>query len=319
MVSGKAEALGTAGARLAQAVRVGLAAGLLVFAAHRAAIAETAAACARPLYLTLDTGNMASAALIATILARHQVKATFFLANERTPEGNHALDARWRDFWQARVDEGHAFGNHTFDHVYFSSRPGRGSGAGGEGTGAGRPASFRAKPQFGASAGKSLEWNEAALCEELARVERRFHALTGARLAPWWRAPGGKAPAEVLQAARACGYRHVHWAAAGFLGDELPSERYPNEVLVRKALGQIREGDILMAHLGIWSRKEVFAPSLDPLIAGLKARGFCFRTLHEHPDYRADGGGMRNRQASAHAAASVGSKPWEARTMTSAP
>jgi hypothetical protein len=34
-----------------------------------------------------------------------------------------------------------------------------------------------------------------------------------------------------------------------------------------------------MAHLGIWSRKDPFAPMLDPLIAGLKARGFCFARL----------------------------------------
>jgi hypothetical protein len=26
---------------------------------------------------------------------------------------------------------------------------------------------------------------------------------------------------------------------------------------------------------------------LDPLIAGLKSRGLCFRTLREHPAYRA--------------------------------
>jgi peptidoglycan/xylan/chitin deacetylase (PgdA/CDA1 family) len=26
---------------------------------------------------------------------------------------------------------------------------------------------------------------------------------------------------------------------------------------------------------------------LEPLIVGLKARGFCFATLREHPDYRA--------------------------------
>ncbi|NCV57918.1 MAG: peptidase A8, partial [Betaproteobacteria bacterium] len=52
-----------------------------------------------------------------------------------------------------------------------------------------------------------------------------------------------------------------------------------------RALETIRSGDILMAHLGIWSRKEAFAPSLDPLIAGLKSKGFCFRTLKDHPAY----------------------------------
>jgi peptidoglycan-N-acetylmuramic acid deacetylase len=52
-----------------------------------------------------------------------------------------------------------------------------------------------------------------------------------------------------------------------------------------------------MAHLGIWSRADPFAPMLDPLIAGLKQRGFCFRTLRDHPAYReASAGGRAPRE-----------------------
>ena len=77
------------------------------------------------------------------------------------------------------------------------------------------------------------------------------------------------------------------WSPAGFLGDELPSDRYPNPLLLRQALERLRGGDILLAHLGIWSRQEPWAPAvLEPLIEGLKARGFCFATLRDHPDYR---------------------------------
>jgi peptidoglycan/xylan/chitin deacetylase (PgdA/CDA1 family) len=43
----------------------------------------------------------------------------------------------------------------------------------------------------------------------------------------------------------------------------------------------------LVAHLGIWSRQDPWAPTvLEPLIVGLKERGFCFATLREHPAYR---------------------------------
>ena len=80
---------------------------------------------------------------------------------------------------------------------------------------------------------------------------------------------------------------HVHWSPAGFLGDELPSDKYPNSVLLERALRNIRPGDILMAHLGIWSRQDPWAPAvLEPLIEGLKAQGFCFATLESHPAYR---------------------------------
>ena len=78
------------------------------------------------------------------------------------------------------------------------------------------------------------------------------------------------------------------WAPAGFLGDELPSEKFSNEMLLKKALRDIRPGDILLAHLGIWSRKDPWAPAdLEPLIVGLKEKGFCFATLREHPQYKA--------------------------------
>jgi peptidoglycan/xylan/chitin deacetylase (PgdA/CDA1 family) len=98
-----------------------------------------------------------------------------------------------------------------------------------------------------------------------------------------WRAPGGRAPAPILSMVRQCGFTHAHWTPAGFLGDELASEAYPNETLLRKALHDLRAGDVMIAHLGIWSRREAFAPMLDPLIAGLKERGLCFETLREHP------------------------------------
>jgi peptidoglycan/xylan/chitin deacetylase (PgdA/CDA1 family) len=78
----------------------------------------------------------------------------------------------------------------------------------------------------------------------------------------------------------------VGWSPAGFLGDELPSERVSNAALLQQALQRIRSGDILLAHLGIWSRKDPWAPAvLEPLIVGLKQKGFCFRTLDAHPDY----------------------------------
>jgi peptidoglycan/xylan/chitin deacetylase (PgdA/CDA1 family) len=79
----------------------------------------------------------------------------------------------------------------------------------------------------------------------------------------------------------------VDWADAGFLGDELPSDKFPNAQLLQKALARIRPGDILMAHLGIWSRQDPWAPAvLEPLIEGLKAKGMCFATLREHPQYK---------------------------------
>jgi peptidoglycan/xylan/chitin deacetylase (PgdA/CDA1 family) len=220
-----------------------------------------APACQGTLYLTFDTGNMRHAELIADTLARHGAKATFFLAQEKTLRGDDALASSWASFWQARVTEGHAFGSHTWRHGSFRSDLADG------------------RVRYRLMNGATETLDARAVCAELKAPDQRFRELTGRSLDPLWRAPGGRTTPNTLAAAQTCGYRHVGWAPAGFLGDELPSETYPNSVLLQRALEKLKDGDIVMAHLGIWSRKDPFAPMLDPLLAGLKAKGFCFATL----------------------------------------
>ena len=232
-------------------------------------------ACGKPVYLTFDTGHMGVAPLVAEVLARHQVKVTFFAANEATQAGDGSLGGHWAGWWKARAAEGHEFASHTLDHVYW------------RGDLPGEPPRFRVRASAGPRKDVALEWTAAQYCEEITRAARRLEEVTGRKPLPLFRAPGGKTSPRLLAAARACGYAHVGWAPAGFLGDELPSEAFPNAVLLDKALQGIRSGDILVAHLGIWSRRDPWAPAvLEPLVTGLKARGFCFRTLRDHPDYK---------------------------------
>ena len=230
-------------------------------------------ACAGTIYLTFDTGSQSQAELIASTLDKHHVKATFFLANEKTTRGDWSLDPSWSAFWKARVAEGHAFGSHTFDHVYY-----KGDGANG---------SIKVRPQFGAHAGQNLNWSPAEYCSEIKRVDARFRQLTGRGLDPIWRAPGGKTSARTIAAGKACGYTHFGWAPAGFSGDETSSEAFPNALLLKKSLANLRDGDIFLAHMGIWSRKDPWAPAnLEPLIVGLQQKHLCFATLREHPDFK---------------------------------
>ena len=228
--------------------------------------------CRGSIYLTFDTGSQSQAELIAQTLRKHHIKATFFLANEKTINGDYSLDQAWAPYWKQLVQDGHAFGRHTFDHVYLSRDLPDGR--------------IEVKPQFGAQAGKKLAWTAAQYCAELRRVDQRFTQLTGARLDPYWRAPGGKLSPNLQTAGQACGYQHVGWSPAGFSGDELPSESWSNPRLLKRALDGLQDGDIFMAHLGIWSRKNAWAPeNLEPLITGLEQKGFCFATMREHPHY----------------------------------
>ena len=230
--------------------------------------------CENPVYLTLDTGHMDIAPLVADVLKRQDVKVTFFAANERTKVGDGSLGNHWAPWWKARAAEGHEFASHTYDHVYW-----RGDLPGGA-------SKFRMQPSAGAFEGREFTYDTSTYCEQLAHANARLQDMTGKKPLPLFRAPGGKTSPRLLAAAESCGFEHVGWAAAGFLGDELPSEKFSNQSLLKKALHDIKKGDILMAHLGIWSRKDPWAPTvLEPLIMGLKDRGFCFATLREHPAY----------------------------------
>jgi len=233
------------------------------------------AACEKPVYLTFDTGHMGIAPLVADVLKRQDVRVTFFAAAERTQTDGDSLDDHWAPWWKARAAEGNEFGSHTYDHAYW------------RGDVKGTPPSFRIRPSAGPQNGKESTWSAAEYCTNIRKASDRLAAVTGKKPLPLYRAPGGKTSPALLAAAEGCGYKYVGWASAGFLGDELPSEKFSNAKLLTQALDTIRPGDILLAHLGIWSRKDPWAPAnLEPLIVGLKAKGFCFRTLRQHPDFK---------------------------------
>jgi peptidoglycan/xylan/chitin deacetylase (PgdA/CDA1 family) len=248
---------------------------LLVAAGALSTGAIAQGSCAKPLYLSFDTGHMGVAPLVAEVLKRQDVRVTFFAAAERTVSGGDSLDSQWAPWWKARAAEGHEFASHTYDHAYW------------RGDLKGIAPRFRIEPSAGAFAGRQFTWDAEQYCANIAKASERLQHVTGKKPLPLFRAPGGKTSPKLLAAAQACGYRHVGWAPAGFLGDELPSESASNQQLLQKALRDIRTGDILLAHLGIWSRKDPWAPAvLEPLIEGLRAKGFCFATLRDHPSYR---------------------------------
>lgn len=233
--------------------------------------------CDKPVYLTFDTGHMGVAPLIAETLKKHNAKATFFLANEPTQTGGTTLDETWAPWWRERVAEGHDFGSHTWDHDIFMEDVLDADG---------KLLRFKVRTQAGVNPPVVRELTPEQYCESLQRVGERFTAMTGKTLGPIFRAPAGRASKALLNTAKACGFTHVGWSSAGFLGDELPSQSHPNGQLLEKALRDIKPGDILIAHLGIWERQDPWAPAvLEPLMTGLEQRGLCFAPLREHPRF----------------------------------
>ena len=226
--------------------------------------------CDKNVYLTFDTGNMAVAEKVATILREQHVKATFFLANEKTYRHDYALEESWKTFWTSLLKDGHRIGSHTFNHTYWIKDIGQDK--------------VLVQSQFGPMAGKKITLSSMEFCKEIKSVDDQFHRLTGSSLSKIWRAPGGKTSARSIEFGKACGFTHIGWSPAGFLGDELPSEKFSNPALLKRALQDLKDNDITMAHLGIWSRKDPWAPAvLEPLIIGLKERGFCFKRIGDAP------------------------------------
>lgn len=217
--------------------------------------------CKGTVYLTFDTGSMRSADEIAATLRAEHVKATFFLANEKTFRGDYALDPAWDGYWKRLADEGHAFGNHTWSHLYARGDEG------------GKVVAVNDR-------GERFTLDRAGYCAELTKVAQAFQRATGRTLAGLWRAPGWRTTYQSMRFAASCGYPlHVGTDDAGYIRDDLPSEQIPNQKLLTQALAGLKGGDIVSMHLGIQSRKEPAAPILKPLIQGLKARGLCFGTL----------------------------------------
>lgn len=222
--------------------------------------------CRGTLYLTIDTGWSREAEQLADVLRRRQVRATLFIAHEPSFRGDRTLDPSWAPFWRARAAEGHVFASHTWRHWYFTGDAGPGR------------TRYVSRAREG---GEVLD--QPGLCAELARPIEALRAMVpGATILPLWRAPGGIVTPEARRMAQACGLRHQGWTANGFLGDELSSDSHPNAALLRRNLANIRDGEVLVMHWGVRSRREPFAGIFDDLIAGLQARGFCFAPLPPH-------------------------------------
>lgn len=219
---------------------------------------------------------MGVAVWVSEVLQRQGVVATFFLSNERTRTGGYSLDAEWASWWRARAAEGHEFASQTWDRWAWRR----------DGDSAVEGPTVVVRPSVGVDEGQRVAVDGAAYCQALQRPAERFQGMTGKGMLPLFRAPEGKVSDRLLSMAEACGWRHVPWSPDGDLGDEWPQARATDAQLLRRALRNIGPGDVLRMRLGGGDRETSWAPVvLEPLLHGLKAKGYCFATLSDHPVY----------------------------------
>lgn len=124
------------------------------------------------IYLTFDCGyeNGNTDAILNT-LANHDVKATFFVTG-------FFLDSQ-KELVKRMADEGHAVGNHSYNH-----------------------------PDI------SLFTEKEELASELDKVKEKFEKITGSQLAMYFRPPEGKCYSKTLKWSQDMGYATILWSMA---------------------------------------------------------------------------------------------------------
>jgi peptidoglycan/xylan/chitin deacetylase (PgdA/CDA1 family) len=225
----------------------------------------------RKLALTYDDGpNDPDTLLLLDVLARHNVKATFFLIGKYVQQR--------REITRRIFAEGHEIGNHTFSHpnLAFCSRE---------------------------KLLKELLWCEGALCiakadpaslkgelkaefsrppeipsaSELQQQIKHLRELTGTRL---FRPPFGARRPSTLRLARELGYTPVMWSVTCFDWKETTADR-----VEQHAIRQIRGGDVILMHDGghthLGANRRATIEATDRLITRYKSEGFEFVTIPE--------------------------------------
>ena len=175
-----------------------------------AADAPPASVCGKPVYVTVDPGNMDFAPRIAEVLRRQQVRATFGASNQDSKNGEGSLGNQWATWWKVIAGQGHDFASQTYDHVFWrADLPGY-------------KTAFRMKPTSGAYAGREFTFDPPKYCEQIEHAAHRMEDFTGKKSLPLFHAPGGYTSPKLLAAASACGYVHVGIARAGVLANGTP-------------------------------------------------------------------------------------------------
>jgi peptidoglycan/xylan/chitin deacetylase (PgdA/CDA1 family) len=216
--------------------------------------------------LTFDGGSTNNAAEeILNILKEEGVHCTFFLTGEfirRYPETVKRICA-----------ENHEVGNHTWGHPHLTT--------------------FEENRRHQTLAGMT----EKILKTELQKAASLYQMVTGAEMAPLWRAPFGEYNKEILLWAARAGYRHVGWTTGrgwngtmdtmDWVADRSSSVYHSADEIVEKILrlargdGEAASGAVILMHLGT-NRKDDFPHrKLPDIIQGLEAEGYKLCTVTE--------------------------------------
>lgn len=217
--------------------------------------------------LTFDGGSSDNAAApILDILREHHLPVTIFLTG--------GFIQKFPELTKRIVQEGHEVGNHTWNHPHLTS--------------------FAADKQNTTLPNVTREF----LQEQLSRTAQLFEEVTGAKMAPYWRAPYGEHNTEIRQWAAELGYRHVGWTKGrnwqesmdtmDWVADTTSQAYHSAEEILAHLLNMAEEkasglnGGIILTHLGSHRQDgDHFYTVLPRLISGLREKNYTLVKISE--------------------------------------
>jgi peptidoglycan/xylan/chitin deacetylase (PgdA/CDA1 family) len=211
--------------------------------------------------LTFDGGSTDNAtAPILDVLKENQLQVTVFLTGsfiQKFPEMTRRI-----------VQEGHEVGNHTWSHPHLTS--------------------FASDKRNATLPNVTREF----LHDQLVRTAKLFEEVTGAAMAPFWRAPYGEHNEEIRQWAAELGYRHVGWTRGrswqesmdtmDWVADTTSGAYHTAEEILAHLLAMADDetnginGGIILTHLGSLRQDgDHFYAVLPRLISGLREKNYA--------------------------------------------
>ncbi|WP_456408887.1 polysaccharide deacetylase family protein [Caldithrix abyssi] len=169
------------------------------------------------------------------------------------------------------VKDGHEVGNHTYSHPHLTTYE------------------QNRLHHNGAHVGREF------VISQLLKVDSLFMALTGRRLAPYWRAPFGEYNRQILRWAAEAGFKQIAWSpkcdALDWVEDSTQT-LYRSSAQILEHFLQLEKnsglnGKIILMHLGTDRKNDFPYLALPALIDSLRSRGYRFATISELINQRA--------------------------------
>ncbi len=211
--------------------------------------------------ITFDAGaSDQRASKILDVLREKGIVTTFFLTGQ--------FIEKYPDIVKRIVAEGHEAGNHTYNHPHLTT--------------------YEQNRHHYTRPGVTREF----LQGQLLRTKEMFESLTGAKMAPYWRAPYGEYNSDILAWAQQAGFKHIDWTRTpqnldmlDWIADEHHRHYLDGQGLLRRLTGIDNgvpgqaNGGIILMHLGSDRRRDFLDQVLPQAIDTLRSRNYKFVTV----------------------------------------